>query len=290
VTNVRNPTFIGGAAPAGAVVRIYSGGVQIGSSVAAANGTWSITSAPLVGGVHLVTARFIDPVSGLSPASEPLAITIDRTPPRVTRIRYNDDVAASNNVRRITIGFDEAIHVLPANLKLHSNTSGQDVPAADLAVEVESEDNSAIWTFPGRRYGLLENGNYTATLAATTTTDLAGNPLDGDGNGQGGDARAFTFFQLVGDVNGDRVVNRADLKLLIGRFNSPAVTGDPADMTGDGRVRLDDYQLLELNFGKSVPAAAAAVAASSASVPSALTIAAQPVFARRRVMRSELLV
>jgi hypothetical protein len=57
---------------------------------------------------------------------------------------------------------------------------------------------------------------------------------------------------LIGDTDGDGVVNTTDLRTLVSNLGKYAsVTG--GDFNGDGRVDFSDYQLLERNFGKTAP-------------------------------------
>lgn len=57
----------------------------------------------------------------------------------------------------------------------------------------------------------------------------------------------FHFVQgVVGDINGDGLVDTADLGILIGAFGSP---GGPADLNSDGVVDTADLGIVISNFG-----------------------------------------
>jgi hypothetical protein len=60
----------------------------------------------------------------------------------------------------------------------------------------------------------------------------------------------WTVFALPGDINGDCVVNTADLGGLISVFDRP---GPYADLNGDGVVDTADLGQLISNFGQSCP-------------------------------------
>ncbi len=290
VTNVATPTFTG-AAPAGTIVRLFSDGVEVGSAVAGAGGAYAVTAGPLAEGERAITVRFEGTGGGLSAPSEPLRVTLDRTAPKVVQVRYNGALAATANVRQVVVSFSEAVNAGVANLGLRNDSTGKVQLAGETAFSyVGGPGHAGTWSFPLRRFGLLENGNYTATIHAATA-DLAGNLLDGDGNGQGGDARAFTFYQLAGDANGDRTVNALDMKALVTGYNALGASL-PADFSGNGRVSFEDFQILELNFGRSVPAPAPAVegpvAASVRAVarpPTTVQAVRHPVFSKKRVGR-----
>ena len=54
---------------------------------------------------------------------------------------------------------------------------------------------------------------------------------------------------LSGDIDLDKDVDFADVKLLAGRWlNSVCDTCGGADLTGDGRVRFDDFQELAYDW------------------------------------------
>ena len=49
--------------------------------------------------------------------------------------------------------------------------------------------------------------------------------------------------EVPGDLNGDGVVNAADLAILLGAWG-PAVPGEPADLNSDGEVNAADLAIL----------------------------------------------
>lgn len=95
----------------------------------------------------------------------------------------------------------------------------------------------------------LADGNYELTLNASRVS-LGGIPLDGDGNGVGGDDYVFGtqasdgFFRLFGDQDGDRDVDDMDYDQFVSALLS--MTGsanfDPRfDSDDDGDVDGQDY-------------------------------------------------
>jgi hypothetical protein len=59
-------------------------------------------------------------------------------------------------------------------------------------------------------------------------------------------------YRLMGDADGDGVVGAADLK-IVHRNNGQTGIWSDGDFTGDGKIDFHDFQVLELNFGKTVP-------------------------------------
>lgn len=81
ITKVTTPTFTG-TADAGSTVTLLDGTTVIGTGVAAANGTWTITSSALTNGNHSIAAKAS--VSGVdTPPSAALLVTVDTVAPGV---------------------------------------------------------------------------------------------------------------------------------------------------------------------------------------------------------------
>jgi Ca2+-binding RTX toxin-like protein len=83
-----------GTAESGSTVKLYSGMTLIGSAVAT-NGSYSITTITLAGGMHSITATATDVAGNVSVASAPLSVTIDTTAPSAPSAP--DLVAASDS-------------------------------------------------------------------------------------------------------------------------------------------------------------------------------------------------
>jgi hypothetical protein len=95
--------------------------------------------------------------------------------------------------------------------------------------------------------------------------DVAGNALDGDGpigtfpsgDGLPGGDWQLPLNVLVGDVNGDGVVNVIDKARVQNCYG--AVCGDPkydplADFNGDGVINVIDKARVRLHYGEELPA------------------------------------
>ena len=114
----------------------------------------------------------------------------------------------------------------------------------------------AQWTLPAG-FSALERGKYVLSIAADGITNTAGTTiLDGDwitgvstfaqgsGDGEAGGTFNFFFNALVGDVNGDGVMNAGDLSAIRTALTSPLNTPLAADSSN---YRLDIDGLNSLN-------------------------------------------
>jgi VCBS repeat-containing protein len=81
ITFDTSPTFSGSGAEAGATVRLYANGTEVGSTTADSSGNWTVTSSARPEGTHTFTARVEDLAGNLGPASPGLTVTIDYTTP-----------------------------------------------------------------------------------------------------------------------------------------------------------------------------------------------------------------
>jgi hypothetical protein len=104
----------------------------------------------------------------------------------------------------------------------------------------------------------LADGRFTLTVLAAQVGGPNG-PLDGNGDGIGGDDFVLAgdpgtnkLFRLFGDVNGDGVVNGADLAAFRAAFGAAAPPGSPFDANGDGAVNGLDLAAFRARFGTSV--------------------------------------
>ncbi len=98
LTNLNAPAFSGLVEP-NALVRLYSDGLLVGQGLATAAGDWEITSQPLTDGVHNMTAVVEDVAGNVSPASDPLAVTIDTVAPQrpTLDLQAADDTGLSDH-------------------------------------------------------------------------------------------------------------------------------------------------------------------------------------------------
>ena len=162
VTKDSTPAF-NGTAENGSTVKIFAGGVQVGSGTAT-GGSYSIEVSALGEGLHTITATATDAFDNASSASSGLAVTIDTTAP------------ATPAVPDLEAGSDSGASTT-------DNLTNDDTPAfsgtAEAGVHVTILDGAS----PAGS-GTAAGGNYTITTSAlaegahtvtATASDLAGN-------------------------------------------------------------------------------------------------------------------
>ncbi|MEL7337990.1 MAG: dockerin type I domain-containing protein, partial [Planctomycetota bacterium] len=127
------------------------------------------------------------------------------------------------------------------------------IPVTTLvSTEIVNGKTVANLTFAGSGImgGSLADGNYTLTTLATDVVDAAGNQLDGNGDGVGGDSATDDFFRLFGDCNGDRSVNIIDFFGFLQAFRNNDL--DTFDYNGDGNVNIIDFFQFRSRFGQTL--------------------------------------
>ena len=247
---------------AGAQVQLFDGATLLGTATVPSGAT-TVTlttngSASLSNGVHNLTA--IQTLKSLnwtvgnrsgtvdlaSLASASQAITIDTIAPTITGSPVFDFKSGAHT---LSYAFSENVQasLLASDLGLKRLDDNTTTPAGSIQVAYSA--NKATFTFPGYAGGILPNGNYRATIAASDVTDAAGNPLAA--------GSTFDFWFLAGDVNRDRSVGFPDLVLIAQNYGKTGQTYDFGDLTGDGSVGFGDLVLVAQNYGKNLPSIAA---------------------------------
>ena len=222
LTDDNTPTFTG-TVPAGSFVTLYVDGVA-NASQQLSNGasTYTITTTPLADGTHSVTIRLASsnatPAANFSPASTPLAIVIDRTPPTITPIGFDFQTGYS-----ISYSISENLTgTLQANdLRVDDSSGGAEPENNDTGIQIATAPGPVLarFTFTGLASVVLPDGNYSATLDVDGLTDAAGNRLVAPA--------AINFFILTGDANHDRTVNALDFNALASNFGAARGTVQP---------------------------------------------------------------
>ncbi|RZJ08411.1 MAG: hypothetical protein EOP39_13915, partial [Rubrivivax sp.] len=176
ITQRNTPTFTG-TADAGSTVTLVDsdGAIVLGSTTAAAGGTWSITTSALTAGSHTVSARASDAAGNVSAASSGLTVSIDATAPVITQIPAPPVRAyKAGDVLTFTVGTSEAVHVtgtpqlllaVGGGTRTAAYVSGSGTTALVFSYTVQAGDNGAL------AFNALESNG-------STLTDAAGNALD----------------------------------------------------------------------------------------------------------------
>ncbi|HEY7119997.1 MAG TPA: lamin tail domain-containing protein, partial [Tepidisphaeraceae bacterium] len=179
---------------------------------------------------------------------------------------------------RITVKFskDVGASLGNASLTILNQTTGQTLDPSRVTRTYDAATQTATWQFPAD----LADGNYRATVNASAVSDAQGRPLDGNGDGTGGDDYAIDFYWLGGDANRDRHVDFNDLVALAQNYNATGGKGyDQGDFNFDGSVNFQDLVILAQHYNGSLPAAGAPVAASpidAAAVAASMGLSGAP--------------
>ena len=114
-----------------------------------------------------------------------------------------------------------------------------------FALNYDPGAHRATWTFPGSANGFMADGRYELKLLSGGVADVSGNPLDGDGDGSGGDDYQRTFVHAIpGDTNFDGAVDLLDLATLSGNWQQP---GDWTNGRTSGTALVDLLDLATLS-------------------------------------------
>jgi hypothetical protein len=89
--------------------------------------------------------------------------------------------------------------------------------------------------------GVLPDANYQATITGTGIQDAVGNTLQSDFR--------YSFFVLTGDADHDGRINLNDFNILAANFGQSGRDGSTGDFTYDGIANLDDFNVLAAKFG-----------------------------------------
>jgi hypothetical protein len=126
-------------------------------------------------------------------------------------------------------------------------TTQQTIPSSDLSLSYDAATNTATFSYvPGN--GALPDGNYRATLLASGITNPDGTPLAAN--------HVFEFFFLRGDANHDGRVNLQDFNILATNFGQSPRDFTQGDFNYDSVVNLQDFNILAIQFGRILGPAA----------------------------------
>jgi hypothetical protein len=168
----------------------------------------------------------------------------DAVPPRVTASDFLFDTLPQR--LRFTFSEDVAASLSLADVTVQALPGGPVITPASLTYDAATFSATIAFS------SVLDDANYRGTIAAPGVSDDAGNALDGDGNGAGGDDFTFDFFFLNGDANRDRTVDLLDFNILALNFGQSNRNFSQGDFNYDGTVDLLDFNILASRFGQSV--------------------------------------
>ncbi|MBU3189515.1 Ig-like domain-containing protein [Clostridium bowmanii] len=189
LTNDITPT-ITGEAEANSAVTLYNGNISIGTGIADANGKFSITTNELTpDGVYNITAKAKDRYENESPASSPLAIIIDKTPPNAPRdldlIESSDtgdsstDNITSDNTPTINGKAEPGSTVTLYNGNIVLNTGITDA-SGNFSITISSELADAVYTITAEAKDMAGNISSRSAGLIITIDSMVKAPTDLD--------------------------------------------------------------------------------------------------------------
>jgi len=167
---------LGGTGSPGSVVKVYEGGLEVGTAAVQADGTWATALYDQAPGLHAYVATAVDGYGNTSSPSAVKIVGVDVVHPRVLRTRPTaraDEVHRGRDVRAF---FSEPVRratVTGANVRLVRVDTGVTVRAG----VTYDADTKTLVLDPRRR--LAEDTRY-KVVVGTAVKDLAGNRLDQD--------------------------------------------------------------------------------------------------------------
>jgi hypothetical protein len=231
----------------------------------------------------------------------------DPTPPRVIGSAVQSGLTQRSYVDQLQIDFSEQVNL--ASL-ISNGTITSAVSLTNLGVNAPADSDQAVplaanqfhyefdvmagvsrltWSFDAFAGATtsLADGFYRVTLDAGLITDLAGNPLDGDGDGTAGGSFVLPFHRLQGDADGNMLVDLSDMDLVnatLGAMPTSISWNANADPDRDDRITVRDRLLVARAMGHAIvppaaasPAVAPAISAQQATL-SDVAVARDEVF------------
>ena len=289
ITGDTTPTF-SGTAEAGATVRLFADGVEIGSSIAT-GGTWSITSTvALKTGEYAITAVATDAFGNAGPASDPLRIEIitDTPTTKATSLKFSADSGASQTDLVTRTAAQTISGELDAELKAgeyvevsvdggkHWNRASIDADGWSIATTlVAGEEAVAVRVVNAIGYAGMEYSRdyHLDTVAPGVTITSNVNQLK-----RGEDATiTFTFTEDPGatftwnGAAGDVAVSGGTLSAISGSGATRTATFTPADgFEGNASITVNGggYADLAGNLGTNGATPALAIDTEAPAAPS----------------------
>jgi hypothetical protein len=222
-----------GTAPANSTISVYDGATLIGTATAAADGSWTFTTASLADGTHCFTSTACDGSGNTSVASAALNATIDTAAPNTPTITsYSPDSAVVGdtltNSSAITLGgtaeAGSIVHVYDGSTLLGTTTA----------------DANGVWTFGTYGAAAASPPAFACVCAACMSASQqdSGAPQNGNGINSPLSDGVHTFTVVAKDLAGNASAASSAVSLTIDTAApaAPAITSFSPDSgtAGDG--------------------------------------------------------
>ncbi len=169
-TNDTTPVLTG-TAEAGSTVTVSDGTTILGSVTVASDGTWSYSIPTLSEGDHSLTTTVTDAAGNVSPASDPIALTVDTTAPDPV-----SNVLLENNNGTSLVDIpnggttNDSTPLLSGTAEAGSTISIYDTDTGTLIATTTADATTGAWNITPTT--ALADGTYNIGI---TATDAAGN-------------------------------------------------------------------------------------------------------------------
>ncbi len=197
---------------------------------------------------------------------ESFTISIIDMPEMLGAATIGDGTSQRSLVKQMVATFEGPISIAPGAFSVVKLGVGGGVVATTATATVNGLGQTIVTlTFSGGftrgLAGALVDGYYRLDIDGTKIT-RAGEALDANGDGTGGDAytigavEADNFFALYGDTNGDGLVGVAEFgqfRTTFGKTSSQVGYNANFDFESDGTVGVTDFGQFRARFGKPKP-------------------------------------
>ena len=198
-----------------------------------------------VGDTLFGTVTLSPNVAEIPDAHFPVAATFfgpDTFPPEVIAVTRNDGSDQPDQLTSLAFDFDQDVSATLSadDLVLFNETTGTPV---DLS-QSTFDSSAARWDLSGLS---LPAAFYRVSLTSTGVSDSVGNPLDGNGDGTGGDDFVEQMLMaLPGDASQDGSVDSVDFAIW-SAHTFAAGDWEDGDFTHDGLVDVRDFNRWNAN-------------------------------------------
>jgi hypothetical protein len=185
------------------------------------------------------------------------------TPVQVSAFTVNEGGAQRSNIRFLTVKFDSDTNLqalitagtIAQAITLQGPGGPVTLSTADFTYNAATRTLTVKLTQSGKFITRLTDGRYTLRLNTDLVRRADGRAGLADTDGTANGVMALAFHRLLGDFDGNAVVNNADLTLFNQRYRSQtgqAKYNQDYDFNGDGAINLSDLALMQKQANKRV--------------------------------------